>query len=1305
MKRNWILTFVLGLCTFTIAPSVRATETENVGMRILPAPGKVTVDGKTDDWDLSGGIFACGDVEGSSDRFGVWLHAMYDKDNLYILARWLDPTPMNNPGSVKGDYGFRGDCLQVRIVTAPDVSAAEVSRSGQNDNDAPLVRTTHATCWRDRDKADVIDLEYGRRFNEGKLKDAKTAGAQQAFLESADHKGYTQEIALPWKLLVKEGVEVKPGSRILMTFEPNFTVAGGARLTIKDLFKPGGKPDRVFTFQGNGSWGFATLAPKGNVPPQPVRLADGREFTTRMEGSAPAVDWTGLIRSNLPDGFKPIKISLPQDGYVSLNIFAEDGTVARQLLTCQFLSKGEHEIKWDGLTTPSAHRPGKPVPAGNYTWEGFYHAGIGLKLRGWAANSGAAPWNGFGADHGNPVACATAGNLVYLGWSAGEGDKPLQAYDLQGHLAWKNIRGGIAGAGPIAADATTVYAFNPIGQYAARAIYRVDGKTGQYTEWSSVKSTDLTMKDLWDQVKDAREIPEQPSGLAAGGGEVFVSFNRQNAVLAVDAMTGRVEKKLDISTPSGMALDSHGRLLVISGLQVVSVDVKSGESKTAITPELGSKDWPSAIAVDKAGEIYLGIRGENHQVFVYSPDGKFLRAIGRKGGRALLGPWQPDGMLNVSGITIDNAGQLWVMEDDNSPKRVSVWDGKTGAFKTEYFGATAYGATGGAINPKDPDLMVGQDCEWRIDPKTGKSSCVGVITRDGMSEARFGYGPNGRLYLANTPAFLHGPDEVTIYERLGDAKYVRRCTLRSVENAGKQNGKKTRSVEIWSDVNGDGIEQPDEVKKYDIDLGGWVAGWYMPMTTDLTFYGSLYQLKVTGWTACGAPLYDLNQEKKLPGPADARTRGGMGAQHGHGSDDGKFMLWNCGYGEVYSTVDCYDMETGKFRWSYPSNFTGVHGSHLAIPAEPGLMRGQYDITGVAHLPPPIGDIWIIPTNKGEWHVLTEKGFYLTRLFQGDPTKNVYPSPAVPGAKLDDCPPGGCEEAFGGSSMQMADGRLFVEAGATSFWNAEVTGLDTIRALPGGKLTIAANDVATAAEFRGQYLNATAASNRLTIHKATPTFTGDLDKDFPGAQVVKYSKGEATACRSALAWDDKTLYAAWDVKDPTPWKNGADAPEFMYTRGDTVDLQLGANPAAAKDRREAVLGDLRLSIGPFQGEPTAVIYRKVAAEKHPKFFSSGVEKNYEMQSVLVLKETKIQVKLAPGGKRYVVEAAVPLASLGLSPTDSLTIHGDLGVTHSNQAGNDTALRTYWCNQDTGLVSDEVFELKMNPSAWGEIEFRP
>ena len=145
------IVLALSLALAAVQPA-RATETENLGIRILPAPGKVVVDGKTADWDLSGGIFACGDAENLRDQYSVWFHTMYDGENLYLLARWKDPTPLNNPG-VKGDHGFAGDCLQFRTVTT-DAAGKE--------------RTAHWDCWKYRDGKDVVSVQFGKGFKDRK---------------------------------------------------------------------------------------------------------------------------------------------------------------------------------------------------------------------------------------------------------------------------------------------------------------------------------------------------------------------------------------------------------------------------------------------------------------------------------------------------------------------------------------------------------------------------------------------------------------------------------------------------------------------------------------------------------------------------------------------------------------------------------------------------------------------------------------------------------------------------------------------------------------------------------------------------------------------------------------------------------------------------------------------------------------------------------------------------------------------------------------------------------------------------------
>ena len=98
-----------------------------------------------------------------------------------------------------------------------------------------------------------------------------------------------------------------------------------------------------------------------------------------------------------------------------------------------------------------------------------------------------------------------------------------------------------------------------------------------------------------------------------------------------------------------------------------------------------------------------------------------------------------------------------------------------------------------------------------------------------------------------------------------------------------------------------------------------------------------------------------------------------------------------------------------------------------------MIRGSYGPCGTAALPKPLGNIWVLPTNIGEWHILTEDGFYLTHLFQTDPMKVRWPEKAVPGARLDDAPRDG-RRGFRRLDRCTKQGKLYLQAGKTGFWN-------------------------------------------------------------------------------------------------------------------------------------------------------------------------------------------------------------------------------------------------------------------------------
>ena len=1388
---------LLGLAA--LAGPLGAVPTENFGLRLLSAPKDIKIDGETGDWNLAAGVFASNDPEIQHNDLSVWLHGAYDADNLYLLARFLDSSPTNNPGDTRVNFGWSGDCLQIRVIT---------------DYGTPAERLNNLTCWRGSNGVDVVELAApGVKKNSPAGENIKLTGARQAFKIDADGKGYTQEIAIPWKLLTAGGHTPTAGESVVITAEPNFTFGDTAkRVSVKDIFRPGVPLDRVFTFSATKTWGVARLLPADEaVEPQPVRLSDGRTFPVSMQNNAPVIDWTGLVQKRELEGFAPITFTLATDGYVSLHIKNSAGEVVRQLLNAEPLKAGEHTVKWDGLTTPEWRTPGEPVPAGAYTWSAITHPGIGVKLRGFASSGARVPWDdgrgsNWGGDMGNPCAVATDGDHILLGWGMAEAGKAAVLTDLDGKPIWGHKRGGIGGARFVALDQGVAYIIdpssygNPLGAYlyklsvvgaavvpftatgAGELTFRQiaggepglpnvpDGmavkggrlylSTSSYafaatdiTDWRAfltkvsagenplwtrlpesvrtrtvawLKSNDSEDKGLARRsntpdvrsavVKLLNELIKDPAltgnpAAAKRTGDLLVANNRTwieqqfpaitprvtGFVAIIDAASGTLDKR--VSLPGAgtlLATDATGVYVLVNGESLVFVEAATGNIKTIVADMDGAK----AVARDATGNFYVGLAAPQNYIQVYSPTGKKLRIIGREGGRPEIGPWQAEAFRNIAAMSVDSRGQLWVGENISTPRRFSAWNAETGKLAREYFGPTHYGAGGGAILPSDPNVMVGEGTEWRIDPQTGRATAIGVYDTRDYFFSRFATGSNGHVYLAgilqaslNDP--VAEPGRIVILERLRAGDYRLRATLKSWP--GTVRPKTAGRSEFWADKNDDQQEQPDEIQTLDkgLILGGYYF-WSMNLATDLTFTGGTetanrsteaLQIKVGGFTACGAPVYDVAHIKALPAAIGA----------GLPSLDGRLLLADG------SPLRMIDSASGKVLWSYPNLWSGVHGSHRAPQSEPGLFRGVFGIVGTARLPAPVGDIWAFNSNVGEWHLMTGDGFYLSRLFQPDWLSYKFPKVAEPGADITGAPAGMGGEDFGGSMVQGTDGKVYVQAGKTALWNAEVTGLDQVKALPGGALTISADDVKKAAALHDAQLQAALGGGSLEIKRFTPTFTGNLDVDFKDAQIVTFKKTEDSAARAVLTWDDTYLYAAWEVRDPTPWLNNAERAEYMYARGDTVDLQLGLNPKPDAKRGDGGEGDLRLSIGSLGGKATAVIYRKVSKEKAPMTFSSGVIADYVMDNVRVAPEVRIEVKKEK--MRYVVEAAIPLKSLGAAPAAGLVIHGDLGVTYSDQAGMDTRLRSYWSNQATGLVDDEVFELKMDPKNWGEMKFAP
>lgn len=1397
--------------------NLSAVETENHTTRILPTPGKMVIDGKVNDWDLSGGTFACRDVKRFREYFGTWLHLMYDEKNLYVLGRWTDPTPLNNPSSSKGGYGWKGDCLQFRMIFNYEKEDERVS---------------HLTAWQDKDGILSADIAYGRKFRSGKVPNITSVGGQHAvsLVKGTDNQ-YNQEMAIPWSLIAPKGWAPEKGATFRVTVEPNFSPSKAGRISVKDLlYNPLGKPDRIFTFRAYKDWAVATVLGKGHVNPQPLTMASGEEFKVSMKDGKPVIDWAPLfVKKELP-GHKNITFTMPHDGHISLVIKDKDGIIVRHLLNDAPYQKGTHTVKWDGLATPMWRTPTDILPTGDYTWEAIVRKPYRLTLQGWVDNSGI-PWNadqktGWGGDHGAPSAIAAYKDTMVLGWGYSEAGYGTIGVKNDGKKIWHVAKGPTAG-GPhrLVIDGDEVLGYD------TKSIFKLSAVNGDFEEFTRNNLAVLHAKELckdsaapkgeafaatpdcidahdgviylgfadapieeshikdWKQIArylvsdkpfaeqvlqrlsgmnekrklkhyrqqltkfiadripfkkvgkgraafymfptklkqffiDKSDLSPESKGLTGVAlrranrawiskemGDAFKSL-RNDFILKVDKTSGKVTGYINVPAPTFIHAISKDLLYVISfEKEIIAINPQTGKTKIVVSGE----DF-KALTLDTNGNLVVAQQGKHQQIVIFSPEGKELRRIGKKGGRPVLGPWFKDGFRNPQDLAFDSKGQLWVMEHDKSPKRISVWDYKSGKNVDEFFGPTCYGASGASINPVDPNIMISSGVEYKIDAK-GRGHVQQVISSHHYSDfTTYATPKNGRLYwIRSQQQYRETPQVIEVFEKVADGSYVLRADIT------RELSKKSAKTIFWSDRNGDQKRDDDEIQSIPLSLT-MTGRWWLSMEArnfTLVAYahdpsvkkslGTTLAFKVKSYTPCGAPVWDVKNPQELAYTHLTTKDGEKVPVRGRDSimpslDNKLILSHHAGSkgGGSRGSLECFEMETGKRLWWYPKQWNHVHGGHKAPPAEPGLIRGAYGMIG-QFIHPVVGNVWVINTDKGEWHMMSEAGFYIGNLFNPDVMTRTFPDQARIGADMTMAPPGSGAEDFGGSVIQGKNGEVYFQSGKIGAWRLALQGLDSISRLGFGKLSIAKSEIALAQKEYERQKQGASSKKLFELEKKTIAFTGNPKKDF-GRKHIEYKKAENTRAMTWAAYDDANLYLAYTVYDPTPWVNGAGEALALYQCGDTVDFQMGTDPAANRKRKEATKGDLRLSIGNFKGKPTAVLYRKVWDEKKAREFTSGVIDSYIMDYVSVLDSAKIEVKVDQKQKLYTVQAAIPLKDLGLNPINTALYKADFGVTHGDPSGQRTRLRTHWSNQQTGLVADAVFELMMYPQNWGAIKFK-
>ena len=1261
-----------------VTGAARAIQTENRGIRAVPPPGKVTIDGRLDDWDLSGQVLICYDVGALKDVYSARVAMMYDAAAFYVAIHWKDPAPMGNSHDPRfqAGKGWAGDCVQLRVMTD---------------------RICHVTAWYYAKTGEpFINIDYGKSLSEPFGGGAKNlfrregwqldGGAEMGFAKDADGRGYVQEMKLPWAL-VTEKKTYAAGERFRCGIELLWGEADWPVHRYADNLADGAT-SREFFWTAKEAWGDVILEDKGGL-----RL--------------PTPPWEEALREEKAEGPVEIGYTLPKDSRVTLAIDDADGRRVRNLLAAAERKKGRNVDLWDGLDDA-----GSVVKPGAYTVKGLYHEGLRLRYVTSFASPGNPGWqtaDGKGAyygDHTAPEAVAAGEDMLALACPMGEAGQHLIGVDMKGRRQWGLANRAAFGGGRIslATDGRTVWVANGDvgGESGGKfTIWRCDLKSGRYAPWDRKGPDGKAVLDLEITAKEGKA---NCGAIALHAGRLAVAVAKERRLLVLNAETGDVLKDWK-DMPEGMTalvFTKDGALLLVAGAVVYDVDAASGRPAKRIE----GLDEPQGIVCDAEGNVYVSQAGKTQQVWVFDASGRKVREIGKRGGRPEVGRFDAKGMREPRQIAIDAQGRLWVTESTFQPKRTSVWS-REGELVFDLVGTTGY-AAGGIVNPFDHTRGFSELVEYAID--AGEQTCRPLSTLPdalgtGMERIRKIVRVEGREY-AEATSTARDASMVKLYVREADGSW-RHCAEwgnvglgKSMDDAGNRDWNRKFAGPLWEgrfgkaflwvDRDDDGQARREEIETKDARLGRYYWGQMIndELAVAEAVAGSTEFLvfKPEGFTAAGTPRFAFGKVGVIK-PATAMSGEGMIAV-GRG---GRLYLNQTplmGLGP-----------DGRVLWTYPSDYVSVHGSHRAPAAAPGLLIGPSSFYGTAFINKEVGEVFYLNGNLGQNYLFTEDGLWVQSLYNDCRGWFDVPARAVPGMPCDAMTAGG--ESFGGGFCRSDDGKFYTVGGGTSAVVMEITGLDTLARF-GVEVKVTDQDAVAAQEIKVKRAARRMAAKVYVVKAAAgplPT-EGDLAAWDMGKNTIEIQTGRQKVATIKAAYDAENLYLGYEVRDGSPLKNAGQDERLMFIAGDCVDLMLRTDPKA-KDAGPA-RGDVRLLMTVRDGKPLAVLYEPVVpgTKKEDRVAFSSPWRTVHMDRVRVV-EFPLAMKAIPGG--YAVTAAVPLKLLGLESLAGQTLRGDFGILGSDSAGRECTSRNYWSNKTTNSTNDVPDEAIMAPALWGELRF--
>ncbi len=1246
----------VGLLAASVAVGDERTMSFNSEIRVVPAPGAVRIDGRTEDWDLSAGIWSYNNPT-LVERYSVWTHLMWDARGVYFLARFHDPSPMQNAASSKDfNLSWRADCYQARVIfddRTDDEHQMHLNMYHSSADERSYFIVKHGG-FKSKPPYDATGPDRPdqlARWGETMA----GAGGSLAVRAWDDGQGYNMEAFWPWSYCRRNGQALKPGEAFTFGAEAMWGDREGLQLAhrLADCIKDE-TVNRIFMFRARNGWGRAVISDKGNL-----------DVTTRQKALQQArlkhfvnYDTYGSI---------PIEYSLPEKRDVTIAIDDSQGRRIRNLFGQYPRQAGAQRDLWDGLDDS-----GNPAKPGRYTATILHHEPIRLAFRNslyssatppWATETGARYW---GSNHGHPTSVATRGEVTVLYFTGTEGGSGIQRVDANGIILWSDHQEFLDGT----LDDAYAYGLSRSSwqKKVMLARYRLsDGKLIPFED--ADKTPNPTLLDVQDISDHAT--------LALAHGRLWACYPSRQLLQRIDPRTGAVEASLDSGAIQALT-DRNGLLYGLTKAGAVVLVDEQGRAPRTLFTVAGLKS-PQRLAVDHGARLFSISDSAVNQVVLCQADGTVLRRIGNayEGDERPAGPFVKTDLIKPMGTGFDAQGRLWIPEGVKSCKRVGLWS-TDGRLLDQFWGQADYGAMAGFPIVDDSTRFIAHGIEFRLDPDpdpwTRKTREEPLMFHPHLSHLRgLVYRYQDHDFACALPGYNRGTD-VHILRRDGNGVFVP-CVQVTPE---RRKGREVTPGTAWVDRNGDGLRSNDEVTgKVDWKVIYWSNGHARPDMTLLSPNGLLFPLQ--GISPQGVPLYDFANPMAV---ADWPEFSKAANANGTPVID---LAGNVSNGIDYRTVD------GR-RGAYPNPY----GRHDAPAAQRGVLIAPFRANGVVEAVPGVGSMTALGGDRGEWFLMSMDGLFVSSLCQ-DIKGNVTLDETFIGA-----------ESFGGFIWRdTLTGKVLVQLGGASYRIMEVTGLQScVRQQVVLDVTDEQVRQGVALVQRRQQSEAVEPDSvRIATLRSVPAEAAPVVQSLsvpliPGALDVRVTeKGNpAVGWRAALARHGRDLVVAWQVADASPWQNGEQRFTHAFIGGDAVDLKLDV-PGR---------GPVRLLVAPLDGKATA-IYSQAKAEIPRNRTTYVVANNPANATTLdvveVLKSARIDTKV--GFNSYTVLLRVPLADLGLDPrtVPEQGLRGVVGVIYSDPSGRNRAARLYWHDKQTGMVSDVPSEARLNPKRWGPVNLQP